>query len=209
MATAIKERVAKTQYILMPDGNVIGWSKKAASTLIHATVKGPTSRRCGIAEAVAAKNLGHDVMIVVRHPLDRLVSNYVFWRTVNASVVRRIFLKDAGPAYDEQPVELPDDLDAMTIEEWYEFTQLKYNPHWEDQSRLHSDGGKLVPTVLIPWEALDTLNSPRSNPSPRDGTWEDYFTPEFKEKMEERYIDDLAMYIIATETWDGNRPEYL
>jgi hypothetical protein len=208
---AITERVAKTQYGELPCGTIVGWSLKAASTLVYAHAKTKIVRRCGIHEAAAAKAEGRDVVLIVRHPLDRLVSNYVFWRTVNKEAITKIFHADNGSAEDERPVlDFPatDKLADMTIEEWYAFTQRKYNQHWEDQSRYHSYKGKFVPTVLLPWEVLSTLKTKVVNPSPRKGTWEDYFTPEFREQMEERYMDDLILYLAAKETWDGKRPKY-
>jgi hypothetical protein len=208
---AITERVAKTQYGILPCGNIVGWSLKAASTLIYAHVKNKIVRRCGIHEAAEGKADGLDVVLVVRHPLDRLVSNYVFWRTVNKGAIGTIMAKDNGPADDDRPVlDFPAEgkLADMTIEEWYAFTQRKYNQHWVDQSSYHTYKGDFVPNVLLPWEVLPTLKTKVVNPSPRKGTWEDYFTPEFREQMEERYMNDLAIYVMAKESWDGKRPKY-
>lgn len=209
MAT-ITERVAKTQYNLMRCGNVVAWSKKVASTLIGKLTNGPSVHRIGIHEAAIVVENGYNVQLLVRHPLDRLVSNYVFWRTTQSGAdIRKIFTQVKGVLPDEQVVELPDDLDSMTIEEWYALTQLKYNQHWEDQAKYHTHKGVFIPNILVPWEALATIDTRPTNPSPRTGTWEDYFTPEFREEMEARYIDDIALYIIAQETWDGKRPQYL
>lgn len=200
---AITERQAKTQYGLMPSGHVIGWSLKCASTLIVKSAR--IIRRLGIYEAREAADEGKDVLLVVRHPLDRLVSNYVFWRTTNAAAVHGLFYNhpENGPQ-----IVLPDDKKLISIEEWYEFQERKYNAHWADQAEYHSDAKGLVPNVLYPWEVLGTLQTIPVNASPREGTWEDYFTPEFREKMEERYADDLALYERALSEWSGDRPKY-
>jgi hypothetical protein len=205
---AITERVARTTYAIHADGTVIGRTQKAASTLIYAHVK--HLRRCGIAEAAAARDLGYDVILVVRHPLDRLVSNYVFWCAENREGFQGIMGRDNGPG-DDQPVKVPavELLKDLTIEEFQALIDQKYDPHWVDQSVYHSYEGKLVPNVLLPWEVLPTLRTSVVNPSLREGTWEDYYTPEFRLAMEERYLSDIAMHVMATETWDGKRPKAL
>lgn len=191
------------QYKCVPSGDVLGWTKKVASTLIQKAVFGQT---CGIHEAWEAREARRNVILVMRHPLDRLVSNYVFWcKTRPPQNVIDIFAKDKGPG-DDGPLVFPKDVGAITIEEFYELTQKKYDHHWVDQVTNHTYKGTFVPTVVLPWEVLPTLSEEVVNPSNREGTWEDYFTPEFRVEMEERYMDDLAMYIIAQEAWNGKKP---
>lgn len=199
----ITNRVAKMYYLERADGHVIGFTNKCASTLVAKMSKG--IKKAGIAEARKAREAGKDVVLIVRHPLDRLVSNYVFWRTVNVGAIRALFRNHPEHGPD---LILPEDLQNMTIEEWYEWTQKKWNSHWADQVECHSDAEGFVPNVIYPWEVLQTLRTVPVNPSPRKGTWEDYFTPEFREEMEVRYAEDLALYERAKAEWDGERPKY-
>lgn len=182
---------------------MIGWTLKAASTLIVKSAR--MERKCGIAEARQHVDGGGKCVLVVRHPLDRQVSNYRFWLNTNRASIRSLLEKhpDNGPK-----VILPEDFSTISIEDWYGYTQRKYNAHWEDQTRLHSDAKGLVPNVLYPWEVLGTLRTSKVNPSPRRDSWESYYSPEFREQMEERYADDLALYEKALSEWDGERPKY-
>lgn len=193
---AITERQAKTQYLVREDGIVIGYSLKCASTFIMKCAKAVT--RCGVVEAEKAITEGRDVVLVVRHPLDRLVSNYIFWRTVN---------KGGLPPDIQGPDRAVMTAPETTIEEWYEASQRHYNPHWVDQTIYHSIDGELVPNVVLPFDVLGTLRAKPINATTRTA-WPDYFTPDFREAMEARYRDDVALYERALATWDGERPRY-
>lgn len=200
---AIPEREAKTNYGMTEKGWVVGWSLKCASTLLTKSAR--IIRKLGIWEARQHADDGGEVVLVVRHPLDRMVSNYVFWRTTNLAQLNGLFINHP---VNGMPIQLPEDLQGMTIEEFHGYCERKYNAHWEDQSRYHSDDKGLVPNVLLPFEVLGTLRTEKVNASPRKGTWEDYFTPEFRAEMEERFADDIALYERAQAEWDGERPKY-
>ena len=208
---AIPERVAKTQHFYIGD-KILAYSLKVASTFLYAHVLGHVNNRgdrykvtrLGQAEALRAKENGTEVHLVVRHPLDRLVSNYVFWTKKANSYIKPI--NDASPA--DHSVIMGDT--NPTIEQWYEASQRHYNAHWEPQWDYHTTpDGVLVPTHIWPIESL-SLKLMRSeegkNESPRRGTWEDYYSPEFRAAMEERYANDVRLYEQAKENWNGEKP---
>ena len=204
MAT-VTERQAKTQYLYREDGVIIGYSLKCASTFIYKSSK--CIKRMGIHEAWEHKHSDENprIVLVVRHPIDRLVSNYVFWRTVNKGAMKGLLANhpENGPVVHL----LKEDVD-LTIEEFFDYIERKYNAHWADQAKYHTYNGELVPNILYPIEALELCKAEKINPSPREGTWEDYVTPEFREQLEVRYADDIALYERAQAEWDGKRPKY-
>jgi hypothetical protein len=193
MVRVVTEREARTQYTQREDGKVLAYSLKCASTFLQKAWRG--IRRIGQAEAYEQDN---PVILFIRHPLDRLVSNYVFWRTVNRGSVRARF----------PDMQLPEDLTSITIEEWYDYTQRQYDAHWADQVEYHTYKGNFVPTIVYPFDALSTMRAEKVNASKHDA-WPTYFTDEFRAQMEARYAEDLACYDKALDEWNGERPPYL
>lgn len=215
MVVAVPNRVARCHYFLRKGGKaVIGYTLKCASTFVVSACQGVN--KIGIYEAYQFKKKGADVALVVRHPLDRMVSNYVFWTTTNLQQIGNLL----GNEVRRNELTLPskfstgtrvslqtDDIKALTFEEFYELTQMIWNPHWADQTYMHTYGDELVPNLLYPMHALALCKAPKKNAT-HHAQWESYFTPEFREKMEERWKDDIALYEKACEEWDGERPKY-
>ena len=203
--TAMTAREAKQQYCPM-GSDIQAYSLKVASSFIHAQIQGRRikkksdknkTHRIGQLDALRAKERGAEIHLVVRHPLDRLVSNWVFWTKFANSGLTTIAQND---------LKLHDRLTkAATLEDWYEASEETYNPHWYPQADYHSRDGELVPTHLWPLESLPkdqpdqiTNASPRRKPS-----WEDYYTDSFRAQMEDRYAADLELYELSKENWDG------
>lgn len=204
--TAISEREARTQYLWGTSG-ICAYSLKCASTFIHKHITGQKGRRGGIgqAEAVAAREYGTDVHLIVRHPLDRLVSNYVFWTKRANSCIRSILDADMT---DHKKIMGESEFKNITIEDWTAAAHRHYNAHWYGQTDYHTTPeGILVPNILWPFEALKLMpataddiknKSPRTKPS-----WEDYFTEGFRREMEDYYAKDVELYEKSKEMWNG------
>lgn len=214
--TAISERIAKHHHIWI-GGEILAYSLKVASTYIfaHATGAKITARRdryktrkLGQAEAIEARDVGTNVHLIVRHPLDRLVSNYVFWTKKANSCIKDILEADAAAHRVLMGTDNP------TIEQWTEAAHAHYNGHWGKQWDYHTTPeGLLVPNVLWPMESLDKMpatNDDLKNKSPRDKpSWEDYFTSSFRDEMEDYYAKDIELYEKSKENWSGQAPTIL
>ncbi len=192
---AISMREARMYYGLRTDGRIVGWTPKCASTFLR--TKPEHQKVVGIAEAAA-----HDgpVVLIVRHPLDRLVSNWIFWTRVHKT---RPHVEDPIAAETLGNKSTP-------FERWHEVADRPecWNPHWVDQTELHTYEGKFVANTTLPWEVLSTLREDKVNATERTA-WQDYYTPEFRAAMEERYLADVTLYEEALASWDGKRPPYL
>lgn len=191
--TAISEREAKTQYVHAP-GGILAYSLKVASTYIRAHF----NSSMGQAEALAARKAGTDVHLIVRHPLDRLVSGWAFWtKKANSHM---------SDLYKENPTDHDILFKESTLEEWFDASTRHYNDHWEPQARYHSRDGELVPNILWPLESLSFMpatNPDLHNKSPREST-EHYFKDKgFRKAVEDYYAADIELYEKSKEMWNG------
>ncbi len=173
---------------------MIALTRKVASTFLQAHVSG--GRRLSQQEALDHPN----VWLFVRHPLDRLVSNWRFWtRNTGGGLIKAI--KQASRR-DHDIIMCPD----STLEQWTKAALRHDDPHWVSQTEIHTRDGEFVPNTILPVESLTLLRADRRNASTRDADWEKYFTPEFKDQMLVHYADDVALYYTAKEEWDGRAP---
>jgi hypothetical protein len=207
--TAVSPRDARYYYIDLPSGDVLGYSLKVGASTIHKVWMGTDKRnpqrpRMGGCEAQAARRAGRDVHLFVRHPLDRLVSCWRYFRDYHNSWIVKEMTDEHNRMFLGK-----DEHKQIGLEDWWRVASQYENGHWDSQTWSHSWNGELTPNKLYPLEAMKLATDVHENATQRKKGWEEYYTPTFRDEIETYYSDDIALYTRAKGEWNGQAPSLL
>lgn len=177
--------------VLVLDGLRIHWCHKVAHSAIHAAVK-----RCQVTRAYPEEPSRHPRFMVVRHPLDRLVSAWShFLAEPGASNELTLAGYPPGCSFDAflgQVLQRHDD-EPHTRMQWQaagpwpieDLVRLEALPEaWERLRHRHSH---------LPLDPLPQRNASRHGP------WADYYSPTTRQAAEHVFAADLYLWEFAQE----------
>lgn len=192
--------MASDSYIDMGE-YMVGYSRKAGSQLICGFFATIERREIAIfRKPLEALRLRAEkpLWLIVRQPLERLVSAWHYFTGPYGSLERRRREFRGDSALVSRLIH------PSPFEDWYEDSRKLMNRHWQDQKSLHTVNGVFLPTHLLPLEALEFLG--RKNATEHTH-YLDYYTREFRQRVEEDYAQDMVLHEQAMTDWDGTQPE--
>ncbi len=172
--------------------------KVAHSQLAHAINDRENQSRTVVTEPSEDKRL-----MVVRHPLDRIVSAYTFFCKTRLDYPFNKGMENIG--YTRE----------MTFDEFLHNLLKRHSENCHTIKQIEYTGGHEI-DYLIPIEKLNeawpeiakrynlkALEVDKRNASNRNGGWEEYYTDEQRELAEEVFKEDLELYNLALEKYHG------
>ena len=175
----------ESTYIWLNDGRILAYTEKCASKSIRAHIKPIVqTNNIGAPKALAERKMGHDCILFVRDPLDRLVSAWTFFQK-----------------------------QKMPFEKWLRIALTKVDRHWRPQVEAHTWDGNFIPNKLYPldlmtnyWENLFPGARPMKVLNKTEHkSWATYVNQlplDVVEQVVERYADDIDLYARVVELAD-------
>lgn len=185
-----------SNYMVMNDDLIIAWTEKCGSSTIRRTLTPHARHRNIRAPWVLTQKEKRGtlrVILVVRHPLERLLSAWNFFMTTQG----------------ELPVPIKKSLGFIEFLEHIVDKRYYNNYHWIPQSQRHTHDGRLVPNRLVPLERLNELLRDELGYEPQlqnvyggKVSLDDFDIPEdLMYKIRERYEGDYELYNAAVADW--------
>ena len=196
----------KTRYI-PHRGEIIGITPKVASTtLFYVILRNNNGVRKDWITQQAAVDSGLPVNLIVRDPLDRLVSGFHWFRDRHTTAIREVVDNSMD---DSKRLLGCDEYKNIGIEAWFDVAKRYYNDHWCPQSEYHSLDGNLVATKLWPLESLLLRTTHKEKATKRKPTEEYFKNKAFLNEVSDYYAADIELYARTKENWNGQAPSIL
>jgi hypothetical protein len=142
--------------------------------------------------ALELKDKGKEIAVLIRHPLDRIVSAYSYFNTHKTGqnyVLRNKlnFVKEPFPAYVYHLCTTADD---------------QLDKHFRSQYSHVTFANNLIPNIIIKWDfsslqsflELDCIPNNKYNKSDRREDWEWYYTDTLQQAAYDRYYADIILW---------------
>ena len=172
----------------------------------------PKVAHSAIAYAIGEKQIGQRVepdqpsddtrLMVVRHPLERIVSAYTFFCKERLYAPFNEGMANLGYKRD------------MLFNEFLDHLLVHYDENVHTKKQADFTGGNHI-DILIPIDKLndawpriaakynlDSLKEVQANKSNHSG-WEEYYTTEQRERAEQVFKEDIELYNLAKEKYNG------
>lgn len=176
-----KQHVREKYYVQL-DGSIIATTSKAGCTSVKLATPGGIQMRIPIEEAAKRRNKV-EILLYIRHPLDRLVSAWKYFTgsmlmpCTYATVEDRVAL-NSEPSFDR----------------WARIAMRYNDEHWTSQVDYHTLDGLFVPNRVLP---LEKMGGEIHNRTSHAG-WLTYYTDWLEEELRERYRKDLVLWYYSS-----------